>query len=814
MDNRTNVIIESPKINWENGKENLPTSGKRRKLIPYAYQEAVWKEMSSYYQQPDKYAGLVWIPTGGGKTVIAVHWLYHNAISKGMRVLWLAHRMNLLKQAAETFNSLFDATLLSEEKGLNVVLVSGTSPGTSWRAVAQTDSVVFSTIQTACLETNLESLKLMLTHHQSPNGLYVVVDECHHAQAPSYMKVLNILKEGGAKIIGLTATPFHTDEKKSSRLWKLFQSPDHKGIYRILKKKLIDDKILAEPYPPETVQTKIEQKEIAGDAEITRHNTSDSELKAYVLKRLGENPKRNELIAEHYKKNAEKYQKTIIFTPETMANKFLVQELKKKGIEADYVDTYRTNEENQKVMERFRTDDSLQVLVNTEMCTEGFDAPKTKTVFIARPTRSETLVQQMVGRAMRGIEAGGNEKCYLVTFADTWKDFTPIDPAVVVSQAENDDLEIQKKYYQSTIPIPPEVIEECYKLLHNLQIGELLSCTIEGIPYAWYEWDAPENAEDETLSDKEKVIIFETQKEGYEKLENDVKNGLLSLPEIISDPFVNSIRNKYFEVCLDPVPRPEDLKKILSAWKNSERTEDISKITFEQRDKFDTRKIAKEIIDEDLTDSKQQEKINSLWDDPVCQLLFNKNRQGFVEDINRKKELLRDRQNITRELIRLKPDIQKQELKKWNAGDSGFILKEILETVGNNKKLFPKGKLNIREPLFTKMSNRFFGICNYTDGNKIQISDILNSPSVPLAVMEFLMYHEMLHAAGYHRHNGVFREKERLFVPSEKAMEDAKKFPEWSDTLKNSKIPWQALCDQFLDTFYLRFENKMDKGEF
>jgi ATP-dependent helicase IRC3 len=325
---------------------------------------------------------------------------------------------------------------------------------------------------------------------QSPNDLFVVIDECHHAQAPASIRILGSLKERGVPILGLTATPFHIDERKTNKLWKFFDSPNKTPITRVRKQFLIENRFLARP-KLKRVETKIEQKDIVEEnVDITRSKTSESELKAYVLKRLAENPIRNQLIAKYYADNKELYGKTIIFTPETMANKLLVKELSDLGIEADYIDTYRKHKENQTVMQRFRTDDNFLVLVNTEMCTEGFDAPKTKTVFITRPTRSESLIQQMVGRAMRGREAGGNEECYLVTFVDTWKDFSPIDPEVVVN-SENADAPITPNLGRKLIPIPETLIEECYRFPLSLQMGEILN-SYEAIPEGWYEWDRPE----------------------------------------------------------------------------------------------------------------------------------------------------------------------------------------------------------------------------------------------------------------------------------------------------------------------------------
>ena len=60
------------------------------------------------------------------------------------------------------------------------------------------------------------------------------------------------------------------------------------------------------------------------------------------------------------------------------------------------------------------------MLINVNILTEGVDLPKTKTVFLARPTVSTILMTQMVGRALRGSVAGGTDTAYVVSFIDDW----------------------------------------------------------------------------------------------------------------------------------------------------------------------------------------------------------------------------------------------------------------------------------------------------------------------------------------------------------------------------------------------------------
>jgi hypothetical protein len=79
----------------------------------------------------------------------------------------------------------------------------------------------------------------------------------------------------------------------------------------------------------------------------------------------------------------------------------------------------------------------------------------------------------------------------------------------------------------------------------------------------------------------------------------------------------------------------------------------------------------------------------------------------------------------------------------------------------------------------------------------------LNSPDVPRFVLEFLMYHELLHAAmPYAGHNPEFRDRERRFVPSAEAMSEALRR---GIRTANTTGAWRARADGFLDTFQKRW---------
>jgi len=349
--------------------------------------------------------------------------------------------------------------------------------------------------------------------------------------------------------------------------------------------------------------------------------------------------------------------------------------------------------------------------------------------------------------------------------------------------------------------------------LQSIQLGSILG-TFEAIPYGWYEWEAPENAESEPdisgtaigerFSDKKQILIFDVQREGYDQLEKDVKEKKLQIPKDLSDAFVQNVKHEYFEVCPDPVPHLLDLKDLLTAWRDAGGVDGVIRTTFQEREKFNTKDIANKIANnENLTLKGKNEEIESYWSDPICQRCFIDNRRKFVEDIEYHINNLDEKNQNIIEIQRDKKHIPKKALEKWKEGEVGYDLRKIFNDVGSNKKLFPSGipsvkGVSYKEKLYRK---NFLAQCNMSEGNEIFVLDKLNSPTIPLAVMEFLMYHELIHAIGYYKHDGEFKEIERKFIPSEEAKENAKLFKEWEVTLSSPKFSWNALCWQFLYSF-------------
>jgi len=152
-------------------------------------------------------------------------------------------------------------------------------------------------------------------------------------------------------------------------------------------------------------------------AEI-RHMERLLDIPASVLKKLGKDAKRTNLIVTHAMKLAiEERFPTIIFAPSKESAIEITTHLRLKGVNAVSITSDTPRYDRKYNIEQFKNDE-VPIIVNFGVLTTGFDAPNIKAVIVARPTMSVVLYSQMIGRGLRGPMMGGEGECYLIDVKD------------------------------------------------------------------------------------------------------------------------------------------------------------------------------------------------------------------------------------------------------------------------------------------------------------------------------------------------------------------------------------------------------------
>ena len=290
-----NITVENM-----NAQTITPAPGRNPRQL-YEHQVEAEKALDQINRKGEFRALLV-LPTGGGKTLTAVHWLLRNAVDRGKKILWIAHRHLLLEQAADTFarNAYLDDMINHTEFSYRIISGIHDKPVHIQPAdsilIAGKDSIIRSL---DCLEKWL-----------ADEDIFLVIDEAHHAVAKSYKRIISYVEQHAksVKLLGLTATPFRTSEEEKGALKQIFTDDI---VYKTDLTTLIEKKILATPYFEEC-ETNIPFSDELGLRAIQSIEHLDI-LPEDIAFKIGGNSDRNRKIVDRYLENREKYGQTIVF---------------------------------------------------------------------------------------------------------------------------------------------------------------------------------------------------------------------------------------------------------------------------------------------------------------------------------------------------------------------------------------------------------------------------------------------------------------------------------------------------------------------
>lgn len=495
------------------------------------HQVGAQNKLMNWFNKPDEgyKGGILVLPTGGGKTFTAVRFLCQGPLSAGYKILWLAHTHHLLEQAYYSFGPRemdqqrgYEVGLIQEPRSeLNVRVVSGTPDHFRIQQIKPNDDVLICTLQTASSGLKRKQPNFMEFIESAGDKLFVVFDEAHHSPAPSYRNLIINLRERFSKmyLLGLTATPTYSDEKKKGWLKELF--PDD-IIYQVTMNDLLAQEILAKPVF-ENPNTEFEPD--FDEREFQKWSGSFRDLPENIITQLANSRSRNQFIAKAYANNKDKYGKTLIFADRWDQCVQLCEFLRKEGVKAGAMFThlYQTGsgriigggDSNAQTLERFRNNE-LDVLVNIRMLTEGTDVPDVDTVFLTRQTTSQILLTQMIGRALRGPKFGGTEIAHIVSFVDKWKQ--------KINWAFWDPLSGEKEtggdiFHPKSVPwefISIDLVRHLSQVMfknQNIEIGPFL----KNVPLGWYQTQFYALSEDnENYEETSRlVMVFEDDDKDY-----------------------------------------------------------------------------------------------------------------------------------------------------------------------------------------------------------------------------------------------------------------------------------------------------------
>lgn len=393
----------------------------------YDYQYMIKQQAINDLSNEEKglYKILIHMPTGTGKTKTTMHIISHyiNHISKAKGlVVWIAHSDELLRQAYETFISVWKH--LGQR---NLTVYKG------WNGYPESfnDGILFTSIQAL-----LTKMKKPVFDYIDKNSTLIVFDEVHKAGASKYRMCVDALTfkqyEYSKAFIGLTATPGRTTEiSKENEIFS--GSFDHiigidvdKVISITLNKNeaanYSGSKEVIPYFQDQKILARLKRKILEFELDSELKNNLRVELKKTredyseeLLEKIGLNKARNTKIVEELRQLNENGVPTIVFACSLQHAQMLSAFLKILNIPNALVYGDMSKYEREKAINDFKNPESpVKIIINYEILTTGFDSTNIRCVFITRPTKSVILYSQMIGRGLRGPRMGGNSECLLI----------------------------------------------------------------------------------------------------------------------------------------------------------------------------------------------------------------------------------------------------------------------------------------------------------------------------------------------------------------------------------------------------------------
>lgn len=330
------------------------------------YQQEAKERIFEEWEKGVKHTLLV-LPTGCGKTVVFAR-VAEDCVRAGDRVLILAHRGELLEQAAD---KIFHATGL----GCATEKAEQTCLGSWFR-------ITVGSVQTLMREKRLSQF--------SPDFFNtIIIDEAHHCLSDSYQRVLDYFKN--ARVLGVTATPDRGDMRNLGEFFETL-------AYEYSLPEAIRSGYLSR-IKALTIPLKMDLSGVGVRAGDFRADDVGTALDPYLYQIADE-------MAAYCKDR-----KTVVFLPLVRTGIKFRDILNEKGFRAAEVDG--ESPDRAQILNDF-SEGRYNVLCNSMLLTEGWDCPSVDCIVVLRPTKIRSLYSQMVGRGTRLCE--GKDHLLLLDF--------------------------------------------------------------------------------------------------------------------------------------------------------------------------------------------------------------------------------------------------------------------------------------------------------------------------------------------------------------------------------------------------------------
>jgi superfamily II DNA or RNA helicase len=373
------------------------------------YQERLAVNMYDLLTERMPGRAMLSLPTGAGKTRVAAESVIRVVKEHGLKgpVLWIAQTSELCEQSVQSWKFVWEK--VGPEQPLMISRL-----WSSFEAAAHNSGPHLVVATDAKLEKVLDKEE----YEWLRDAALVIVDEAHSA----YTRMTSILRTLGLTatrtsrpLVGLSATPYRGFNQEETRL-----------LTERYGRRRLDEGIFppGDPFTPLQelgVLARVEHRELHG----ATLRLSDDELEAATdfrglpttaEQRLAEDQDRNTMLLNEIEALPADWP-VLFFATSVNHARLMTAVLNGLGIKSASIDSGTPTAERRSSIDDFRSG-KIRVLSNYNVLAQGFDAPATRAVIVARPTYSPNTYTQMIGRGLRGPLNGGKEICTILDVHD------------------------------------------------------------------------------------------------------------------------------------------------------------------------------------------------------------------------------------------------------------------------------------------------------------------------------------------------------------------------------------------------------------
>lgn len=354
-------------------RKHLPEILSDRIVSPNYLQNSVLEALD-YYRSKGWKKGIVILPTGTGKTFLSAF----DTLKATGRILFIVHRIDILTQSREAFEKVYPKASLG--------LLTGTI-----KENVKESKILFAS------KDSLRSPEV-LTSFDKDEFDYIIVDEVHHGQAPTYQLVLKYF-EPKFFMLGLTATPDRMDRKD------IFELFDYQKVFEYSLTDAIENGFLV-PYSYYGLHDNIDYTKIKHNG--IKYNVADLDDKLIIKER-------NEKIFEEYVSKGN-LNKALGFCCSVKHANAMAKFFSERGVPSVAITSESPNRDQ--LLKGFR-ENKYTVAFTVDLFNEGVDFPDLRVLLFLRPTESKTIFFQQLGRGLR--LCNGKENAVVIDFIGNYK---------------------------------------------------------------------------------------------------------------------------------------------------------------------------------------------------------------------------------------------------------------------------------------------------------------------------------------------------------------------------------------------------------